>query len=439
MAELEESAAAAAATHGGKDEAADVAGSFEQALSGTDIAKNFCQHVLTPEFFEKHWERYPLHHRGSVKGPAGNLLPSVITVDDVVSIIRRAGPSLKMFRHGEPYDTDNFMIAYLDGASMIVNQADRHNPALFQLSRALADLHFLHVFGVIYLTPPNSQAVRLHNDDQDVFLMQVWGRKRWTIREAPQLLPYTEEMLGKEQPVPKELEGKAIMEFTMEPHDVLYIPRGFLHEAATGNDESSLHVTITIPTSDYCWGVQVLKHMVSNLSTQDLPKRIAPAVGVPSGVGPQVPDDEELDALLKEKVGSWLSNLSVDGLLDAFDKRMARTNEGQNKTFEKSMNFRLRPFVAEVSRVRLMHGVTCMCEHGGDVAIFLRTADRQRLELPIAPSASELVRSLTSKPQRVADLPCRDAFQRVCVLQLLNQQGVVQLFLADADENTIMP
>jgi len=299
-------------------------------------------------------------------------------------------------------------------------------------------LHFLHVFGVMYLTPPNSQAVRLHNDDQDVFLFQVWGRKRWTIREAPQLLPYTEEMQGKDKPVLKELEGKVLMEFTMERHDVLYIPRGFLHEAATGNNESSLHVTITIPTSDYCWGVQVLKHMVSHLGTQDLPKRIAPAVGVPSGLGPPVPDDAQLDALLQEKVGSWLSGLSVDGLLDAFDRRMARTNEGQTKTFGKSMELRLRPFVAEVSRIRLMHGIICMCEPGGDVAVFQRAADRQRLEMPIRSTASELVRSLTSKPQRVADLPCSDAFERICVLQLLHQQGVVQLFLADADEKTIM-
>merc|ERR1712232_939404 len=100
---------------------------------------------------------------------------------------------------------------------------------------------FYHVFGVLYLTPPDSQAVRLHNDDQDVFLFQVWGRKHWTIRNSPQHLPYTEEMLGKSDPVPPELIGDPIMSFDMQPHDVLFIPRGFLHEART-SAEPSLHI-----------------------------------------------------------------------------------------------------------------------------------------------------------------------------------------------------
>ena len=38
-----------------------------------------------------------------------------------------------------------------------------------------------HVFAVAYLTPAGSQAVPVHNDDQDVFVYQVWGTKRWTV------------------------------------------------------------------------------------------------------------------------------------------------------------------------------------------------------------------------------------------------------------------
>ena len=66
---------------------------------------------------------------------------------------------------------------------------------------------------------------------------------------------------------------------------VLYIPRGHLHEAATSS-EPSLHITLTVPgaqqaakpqspllfssfqsrpTSDFCWGVQMVKHLNTHL------------------------------------------------------------------------------------------------------------------------------------------------------------------------------
>mmetsp|Transcript_67410 Transcript_67410/g.186820 ORF Transcript_67410/g.186820 Transcript_67410/m.186820 type:complete len:432 (+) Transcript_67410:50-1345(+) len=414
--------------------------SGEGRPSGLDVADGLCEAVLTAEFFERHWERYPLHHRAAELGRGGNRLPEALSVDDVAAIVRSSGSSLKMFCRGEPYDLDNFLIAYLDGASLIVNQADRHNRALFDLSRALAERHFLHVFAVVYLTPPGSQAVRLHNDDQDVFLLQVWGKKRWTIRDAPKLLPYTEEMLGKESPVPDELVGEAIMEFTMEPHDVLYIPRGFLHEAATGEDEPSLHITVTIPTSDYCWGVQLMKHLMTKVHTRDLPQPLRPLCGASLSAagkaGPAALSDEELDAQLKVVVQTWLSELTADSVLDAFDQRMARTNEGQERTFARIMEQPLRPCVTEACRVRLMHGVKSWCEPDSELAVFTKASDPQTLELPITRSSSALVRSLTTRPQRVTDLPCADAFQRICVLQLLHQQGVVQLFLTGPDERT---
>ena len=37
-----------------------------------------------------------------------------------------------------------------------------------------------------------AQAVRVHTDDQDVILLQVWGSKKWRLYNAPTHLPYTE-------------------------------------------------------------------------------------------------------------------------------------------------------------------------------------------------------------------------------------------------------
>jgi len=398
--------------------------------SGVDVARGLCEEILTEEFFEKHWERTPLHFRSADRGRTANRLPEALSTDDIMALIRKSGHSLKMFRHGEASDLDNFMVAYLEGASMIVNQADRCNSTLFELCKALAKVHFMHVFCVVYLTPPGSQAVRLHNDDQDVFLLQVCGRKRWTIRNAPKLLPYTEEMMGKDVPVPEELVGEPTMEFTMEPHDVLYIPRGYLHEAATG-EEPSLHITVTIPTSDYCWGVQLIKHFMQELSTNKQEEGSL----LQSSLSSKAPSssEEALEDKLKGVLNSWAEGVQVSSVLDAFEQRMARTNEGQERQFARLSDMKSAPLVTEDSRVRLMSGVSS-CQVVSELAVFVREADGQRLDLPIARSAAPMLRALTHRPQPVPDLPCADPFERLCVLQMLHQQGVLQLFVSPSSQ-----
>jgi len=403
--------------------------------SAKDISTAFSEVFLKPEFWEKQWERAPFHHCAADGGPSANLFPGTLCSDDIADLTRRSGSSLKMFRRGETCSEENFLVAYLDGASLIINQAERYHPILYEVCRALAAEHFHHVFAVVYLTPPNSYAVRLHNDDQDVFLMQVWGSKHWKVRNAPKQNIYTEEMLGKDDPVPKELISEPIMSFDMHPGDILYIPRGFLHEATT-TAEPSCHVTITMPTSDYCWGVQMVKHLMQEVHARDAPPEVRKACQTKL-VGPDCSqDDGPLNDHLQNIFNSWGSNISVDGLLDAFEKRMARCNEGQERSHQQAMSLQPpRPQVNEECRVRLMFGVTCWCEPDAEMAVFKR--DTQRLELPIAKSAAPLIRSLTARPLKVKDLPCTDTFERLCVLQLLHDQGVLQLFLRDADENTL--
>jgi ribosomal protein L16 Arg81 hydroxylase len=403
--------------------------------SGAEISRAFQEVLLTPEFWEKHWERYPLHHRASDGGPRANLLPDALLASDIANLLSRAGPSIKVFKKGETVDEENFRVAYLDGASLIVNQADRYDSKIYTFCRALAERYFHHVFAVVYLTPPKSWAVRLHNDDQDVFLLQVWGKKHWIIRDAPKLCVYSEEMLGKDDPVPPELISEPIMSFDLLPGDILYIPRGFLHEATT-TTEPSLHITVTMPTSDYCWGVQLVKHLMQEVHSNDVPPVVQKACHTRL-VGPDCPqDDSVIDEQLQEILKNWSSKISVDGVIGSFERRMARVNDGQERAHGQAMTMsNQNGSITEDCRIRLMFGVSCWCEPNSELAVFKR--DTQRLELPISKGHADLIRSLTSRPQKVADLPCADPFERYCVLELLHQHGIVQVFLRDADESTI--
>lgn len=410
---------------------AQAAANGQQRPTGADIAKTLCEELFTEEFFEKYWEKAPLHVRAAGRERPISRLPEALTVDDAMTILRYCGPNLKMFRRGESCDSDNFLVGYLHGASLIVNQADRFNETIYTLCRGLADRFFNHVFAVVYLTPAQSHAVRLHNDDQDVFLMQVWGKKRWKVRDAPQLLCYTEEMLGKDEVVPKKLVGDPVLEFTIEPGDILYMPRGFLHEATTG-EEPSLHVTITIPTSDYCWGVQLVKHFMQELHKQQVPE----SLDLGSSLCRKDPGAaaDTLDAELRKLLEGWTTDLKPERVVSAYEQRMVRTNEGQERQFSHKSEMKLPPCVAETTRVRLMYGVRCRCEEKREVAVFSRETDGSELEMPVAVSAMPLLKSLTNRPRWVTELPCADAFERLCILQLLNQQGVVQLFLKGPDD-----
>lgn len=411
-----------------------------QRPGGAECAAALGRHLLTDDFFNDHWETKPLHIKAAEGGREANLLPNAISTDDIVAAIRRSGSSLKIFKGGDPYDDGSFLHAYLDGATMIVNQADRYLPVLFDLCKALAQSHFYHVFGVIYLTPPNAQAVRLHNDDQDVFLMQIWGKKHWKVRNSPVLLPYTEEMLGKSEVVPPELVGEPIMEFDMEPHDMLFIPRGFLHEAAT-SDQPSLHITVTVPTSDYCWGVQAAKHLAQTLRLEQFPEHLNDLCDKPMslllGAGETDPDkrassEAEVGNALEQLLQTWVGSLDADKALGAYEQRMVQTNKGQERSFSEAMALRLRPIVTENCRVRLMHGVSLVaCEP--ERAVFIRLDDRQ-FDVRISPSAVSVVKGLESVPKKVTDLPCEDPFERICVLEALMRASVVQLFLKSEDD-----
>ena len=102
-----------------------------------------------------------------------------------------------------------------------------------------------------YLTPGgDSQGFAPHYDDIEAFILQLEGRKRWRVYPPPnkaEMLPrfssrdYTEE----------DMEGTApVIDTVLEPGDILYMPRGWIHQAHTppsrggqGDGGHSLHLT----------------------------------------------------------------------------------------------------------------------------------------------------------------------------------------------------
>ncbi|GHB50549.1 hypothetical protein GCM10010347_20110 [Streptomyces cirratus] len=128
--------------------------------------------------------------------------------------------------------------AYQNGYSVVINGLHRTSAAIADLSRNLEGvLH--HRVGVnLYLTPRRGQGFAPHVDTHDVFILQLHGVKHWRVGTPSKDLP----LPGAER---RPVELVDCSDFTLNPGDVLYLPRGFPHEAIT-SDSSSLHLTVGI-------------------------------------------------------------------------------------------------------------------------------------------------------------------------------------------------
>ena len=97
-----------------------------------------------------------------------------------------------------------------------------------------------------YYTPRGSQGLPVHHDTHDVFVLQVAGHKRWLVYDPVFELPLRNQRYKAELGAP----GDPVHDLTLAAGDVLYLPRGWMHEALT-SDADSLHITVGVNV--YSW------------------------------------------------------------------------------------------------------------------------------------------------------------------------------------------
>jgi ribosomal protein L16 Arg81 hydroxylase len=90
--------------------------------------------------------------------------------------------------------------------------------------------------------------------------MQLEGVKHWRLYERTELLPLATDKVGS-----PELPLGAAREVCLKPGDLLYIPRGHVHDAHT-SDIFSLHLTVGINV--YRWA-DLIHHAVACISRKE--------------------------------------------------------------------------------------------------------------------------------------------------------------------------
>jgi ribosomal protein L16 Arg81 hydroxylase len=222
-------------------------------------------------------------------------------------------------------DNDKLFLLLHQGYTVIIQAADRSIIKLINFCSELElELQFILQFN-IYITPPHSQGLEPHYDDHDIFILPVCGYKTWrfynTAFELPShKQPYYKHMSNFELATP-------YFEQEIKPGDLLYIPRGLVHEAVT-TDSTSIHITLGLHPF---YGFDLLQEIVE-LARDNLEFRRA----TPNGF-----TDKYQRSLFKEKFyqlcQDFVNNLDVDELLERklnqFIKNKTSENQKRFKDF----------------------------------------------------------------------------------------------------------
>jgi len=102
----------------------------------------------------------------------------------------------------------------------------------------------LHPGMNMYITPAGgNQIFPLHNDEQDVFILQVAGSKQWRVQRMPSRRYKGVKKLGTDETDVDALKAN------LEPGDLLYIPRQCKHEGFT-EGSYSVSISLTNPNNE---------------------------------------------------------------------------------------------------------------------------------------------------------------------------------------------
>jgi len=190
------------------------------------------------------------------------------------------------------------------GASLIINGVSDLVPQIAYLSDAIERQLGHRAWVNAYLSFGRGSAFKAHWDHHDVLVVQAHGRKRWRSYGTP--MPFPVETNGPSKPFGSEI----VWEGLLEPGDVLYLPRGEVHEAAL-EEPHSVHLTIGIQAP--C-GIDLIRWMAEKAASDVLARMDLTRLGGEAALRAH-------ETLLKERLHSLLDAISVADYLHAEDAK----------------------------------------------------------------------------------------------------------------------
>jgi ribosomal protein L16 Arg81 hydroxylase len=228
---------------------------MQQRLSGVDFEFSLAWllHPISVEtFLAEIWAKTHYHVARHCADYFETVLPGPSLTEDLVAVFCQESSALRLMRETDKKGADSYRLDdgsldlvgirndFADGYTIVLDGVERHIRAIAALSQSIeVELNF-PVQVNAYITPPRSQGLVPHYDDHDVLILQIQGSKTWHIYEGVDVPP-REIQREKDKAVGIE-DLPSPIDLQLEAGDVLYLPRGKVHEAET-NSEPSIHLT----------------------------------------------------------------------------------------------------------------------------------------------------------------------------------------------------
>jgi quercetin dioxygenase-like cupin family protein len=209
------------------------------------------------EFFRTYFNKKSFYRPRGIIGDPRQIL-SIADMDDIVhqegmrsSLLRMLGngvpaigdqltSQLEMRREGktieDAVDPGRIYAHFRAGKTLIHGGLNLTRPNLRALARSMTDRFAAKSEVVAFLTPAGQRG-STHSDPTDVYVIQLEGTKRWQIWPTPQVRrPGDDKDSFESLPDP-------VLDLSIQPGDVLYIPHNTPHRASA-EGSVSLHVTV---------------------------------------------------------------------------------------------------------------------------------------------------------------------------------------------------
>ncbi|HEX8290288.1 MAG TPA: cupin domain-containing protein [Pyrinomonadaceae bacterium] len=211
------------------------------------------------EFLDSSWGVNFLHVRGRA-GRFAHMMPWG-RLSEILNRHRLDFPRLRLVRDGKSVPVSSYLRHQTGGrqrttvprlksaglagqlrggATLVLDAVDELSAPVEELAKGL-ELFFRERVQVnLYAGWQTSRGFDLHWDDHDVFILQVAGRKRWSVYGQTRPYPLVNDIEKAEKPG-----HDPLWEGTLEDGDLLYIPRGWWH-VAVPLAEPTLHLTVGV-------------------------------------------------------------------------------------------------------------------------------------------------------------------------------------------------
>ena len=365
-------------------------------------------------FVDAYWGRAPLYRPGADATAFADLF-SLGDVDHILSSTTPRYPAFRMVKEGKQLDRRSYTRSgrvggqplddladprrvyelFQGGATLVLQSLHRFWPPLTRFGRDL-ELALTHPVQVnAYVTPPASQGLGVHHDEHDVFVLQLYGRKRWDVHD------------------PDGRPEDRLVVAELAPGDSLYIPQRFPHAAWTA-ETASVHLTVgVVPTT---WA-DALRHEVISavedaLSDEPLPAGFAtdPA-GLTAGMAEQLSE-------VRRRLDKLDPGAMAQAAADRFWSSRPPILPGQLR------QLLALDKVGESTVVRRRPGATCHLRRRGDRLEVLLGDRTLRMPVRLAPVMRTI---LASDRLAVGDLAGHlDPPSRLVLVRRLIREGLLE-------------